>query len=273
MSRISETFIDRFPKANSNTAPFQIHYERPLNISAKAFLVYDFDSNKILISNNATQKLPIASLTKLMTSVVASEDPDFAKPITITAEDIISTRPILGLRPGDIVLPKNLIRAALIGSANDAAWALGDHLGGREQFVKKMNQKAQQLGMRQTRFDNTIGHDSVNNYSTAEDLQKLVQCAMNIFPFEEIGSTKTYSFKSQSGEQYSIKNSNGLLDSHPEIRSIKTGQTPQAMGNMIVEAHSPEGHPVVSIVLGSADRNVSTIELINYIVNSFVWRE
>lgn len=251
---------------------FQVHFDKPLDIPAKSFLVYEPDSGKTLISRNVDQKLPIASLTKLMTSIIVSEDPNYSQPLTITEADRISVSPVLGLRANDVVMPKDLVKAALIGSANDAAWTLGNHFSNKEEFVQKMNAKAQALGMINTQFDNAVGFDSPNNYSTAEDLQKLVQYAMKSLPYDEIWQQKNYSFKSQSGNSYYIKNSNGLVSSHPEIKSIKTGQTPGALGNMIVQSQSSTGTPFISIVLGSSDRNASTLEVLDYIFSNFVWK-
>ncbi len=242
------------------------------NFSSKSIIVYQPNSTVILYSKNAEQKLPIASLTKLMTAIVASEDPNFDQPITITSDDPVHVAPELGLRVGDKVMPKDLIKAMLVGSANDAAQTLANHFPDRNDFLQKMNDKAQKLGMDSSHFSNPIGFDNAENYSTANDLVKLVNYALGKLPFQEIWQLKSYSFTSGAGAKYYIQNSNDLVLSHANIRSIKTGLTPEALGNMIVEAENKEGHQIISIVLGSENRDKDTLQAIDYVFKNFSWQ-
>ncbi len=252
--------------------PYRINFDKPLSSDAKAFLVYDLESGKTLFSQDIDQKLQIASLTKLMTAIVASEDQNFLNQIEINSADQISIAPYLGLKKGDQVNPLDLLKAMIVGSANDAALTLANHFPNRADFVAKMNAKAVDLGMINTNFSNPMGFDSEANYSTAADLQKLVDYALANLPYEDIWQTPNYVFKTASGKTFTIKNSNTLVFNHPEIKSIKTGQTPGASGNMVIETASPDGHKIIVIELGSPDRNQATLELLDYAFKNFSWK-
>ncbi len=257
--------------ASAQQIVHQVSFAQALAVQAKAILVYEPQSDLTLFERNADQKLPIASLTKLMSAVVAAQDPDFSQPITITSQDLLNVAPIIVVRVGDIILPSDLVKAMLVGSANDAAWTLANHFGGRDQFVNKMNAMATQLGMANTHYSNPVGFDSDENYSTAKDLKILAEYAVAHLPYSQIWQQTNLSFASQSGNKYFIKNSNKLVLTHSNIKSIKTGLTPLALGNMIVQAQNDRGNKVIAIVLGTTDRDSNTLDVINYVYKNFSW--
>jgi D-alanyl-D-alanine carboxypeptidase (penicillin-binding protein 5/6) len=269
--------LNQLEKADLNvpaapTQPYKIHFDQSLPESSRAMLVYDLKTGKILLDRNSDLKLQTASLTKLMTAIVASAETDFSKPIEIANNDHSSVKPVLGLKNADLILPEDLVKAMLVGSANDAAITLANHFGGQNQFVEKMNAKALELGMVNSHFDNPVGFDSANNYSTANDLRKLTDFAIAKLPFDLIWKTNNLQIKSALGNSYFIKNSNTLVSHRPDIKSIKTGLTPLALGNMIVEAQNAKGDQIVSINLGAINRNSSTLEEVDYIFSSFEWK-
>lgn len=241
------------------------------NLLSKSALAFDLKTGQVLYVKNPDEKLEIASLTKIMTALVALEDPDFNKPIKITPQDIIHVSPYLNLMVGDIVYPKDLLYAMLIGSANDAALALGNHFPEQETFLALMNAKAQEYGMISTSFNDPKGFDNNENYSTATDLYRLVNYGLREIPYEDIWRTKNYSFVSRLGYKYYIRNSNSLVFTDPNIKSIKTGQTPKAQGNMIVEALDKDGHTIITIVLNSSNREKDTEDLAAYIFDNYQW--
>jgi D-alanyl-D-alanine carboxypeptidase len=257
------------PKADFNVV--QIKFDQ-LNISAKSVLAYDLQTGKVLVSEGADQKLAIASLTKLMTSIVAMEDPNFNTPIVITSADHTSITPILGLKNGDRVMPMDLVKSMLVGSANDAAKAIGNHFPNNKDFVAAMNAKAVELGMTNTHFDNSTGFDTNTNYSTAEDLQKLLQYALTVLPYQDIWKDINYSFTSVDGHGSKIKNSNSLVVKNKNIHSIKTGYTPKALENMVVQAENETGNKIVVIVLGTTDRDGNMKKAVDYVFDSFEWK-
>lgn len=240
-------------------------------LSAKAVLVFDLTTGQVLYTKNSDEKLQIASLTKIMTAIVALDDPEFDKPITITSADQIAVSPELYLKLGDVVYPKNLLFAMLIGSANDAALTLGNHFPDQEQFLARMNAKAQEYGMISTSFNDPKGFDNAENYSTATDLYRLVNYGLRELPYDDIWKTKNYSFISKLGYKYYIRNSNSLVFKDANIKSIKTGLTPLALGNMIVKADDPNGHEIVTIILNSENREADTETLVKYTFDNYQW--
>lgn len=253
-------------------SPVQIVLGDP-SINARSILVYDPESNLNLYQKNADQQLPIASLTKLMTAIVAIKNSAFNQAITITDSDHVSIEPVLHLRTGDKIMPIDLVKAMLVGSANDAAVALANHFPNYDAFVAAMNQQAQTLGMTETHFSTPIGFDQPGNYSTAADLKKLVNFAVKNLPYGQIWQNTNYSFASASGNQYKIQNSNMLVFKYPNIKSIKTGFTEQAQGNMIVLANNSQGNQVITMILGSSQREKDTLSMVDYVFKKFSWND
>lgn len=241
------------------------------DFSAKSVLIYDPVTDVNIFEKNPDQQLPIASLTKLMTALVATESPGYAQPIIVTKDDLVNISPILHLKAGDKVMPEDLVKAMLVGSANDAALTLANHFPDAANFIAAMNQKAQDLGMLHTHFTTPVGFDTPGNYSTADDLKILVDYAVNRLPFPEIWRSKNYSFTSAGGTEYVINNSNSLVFSRTNIFSIKTGATFDARGNMIVLARDDSGRQVITVVLNSGQRETDTLTAVDYIFKNFSW--
>lgn len=237
-------------------------------ISAKSALVFDYDSGKILYKKNPNWELPIASLTKLMNIAVVLSDPNYNKPITITAGDKLSQAPILDLKVGDRVMPEDLIKSMLVGSANDAALTLSNHFAGDQGFIQQMNAMANELGLRRSHFSTPIGFDVAGNYSTVNDLEIVAKYALAHYPYSDIWKNNNFSFISEDGNKYSIENSNDLVFQQPNIKSVKTGYTPEALGNMIVLANDQSGRKIVAIILGSQDRDKDMLTLVNDILGT-----
>ncbi len=242
-------------------------------ISAGGFLVYDTESGQDMLAKNPEQKFSIASLTKLLTALVTYQNVDLSQTATITPGDVITISPSLGLKPGDNIVFSDLFNSMLLGSANDAAKALSNHsfLGGGTEFVKNMNRVAGALGMQNSNFSNPLGFDSQNNYSTAEDLKKLVEETQKLAAFKNIGRRTEYSFISTQGNSYSVKATNKLVGLYPEIEAIKSGQTPAAKQSLISKVNK-NGHSIVIIVLSSQNREKDTLDLENLVFDNFSWQ-
>lgn len=267
----AQTAVLARPAGPTEPTAQQVSFLDSINPNSKSVLVYDALTGEILYAKNPDLELPIASLTKLMTATIVTHDPNYSKPITITADDQLDVSPYLGLKVGDRIMPEDLVKAMLVGSANDAAWALANHFPDKKDFIDRMNTQAEAFGMKNTHYDNPVGFDSDNNYSTASDLKIITDYALAHFPYAQIWKNDNYSFTSLSGNKYYIRNSNQLVFGHPDIRSIKTGQTPAAMGNMIVEAQNASSNKIITILLGSTNRDDQTLQVINYIFKSFHW--
>lgn len=243
-------------------------------IRAESYVVYDDATKTVLAEKHASAKLPIASLTKLMTVLVAYTYLDPQAAVTIQPNYTFAVSPTLGLVVGDEVKVQDLMQAVLVGSANDAALALS-HLAGSASgvsFIELMNKYAQDLGMVNTQFSNALGFDSYYNYSTASDLALLVQKCLDLGLFELTGRMPKFSFTGSRGFTYSVRATNKLLAKHADIQAVKTGWTAGAQGAMVTKILN-NGNPFVIIVLGSPNREADTLTLKNVISSTYAWPE
>lgn len=221
---------------------------------ASAYIVVNLDSGEVIISKNMDKKLPIASLTKIMTSVVAL---DLAKPEEefIISENAASQIPTkVMLKPGENYKLKNLLRFMLISSANDSAESVKEGIDkkyGEDTFIKAMNLKAKLIGLKNTHFTNAEGYDNKNHYSSAGDLTVLSAYALNKYP--EILEIVSKEYEDLTGGQdfrFYLNNWNGLLGVYPGVFGVKTGNTGQADHTTIV-ASKRAGRNLLTVVLGA----------------------
>lgn len=259
-------------------------------LRANGFLVASIKEGKepkILFDKNRTQRLPIASITKLMTAIIVLEEYDLNEVIVISEEafqkDI--TRPN-NLYLGETYKVKDLLYSSLIESSNTAAHALAQRMSNLHQepmsvssFVNRMNQKAISLGMNNTWFINPTGLDPINvheitSFSTPEDLLILAKYLLDNPKIMEILSIQSYNLKTSEGNlKYTMINTNELLGESGIIGG-KTGQTFRARECLLMISQNPKTDEyLISIVLGSSDRFKETRELLNSAVEAFYWKE
>ena len=235
-------------------SPFTRPVEAP-PISARAALLVDMGERTVVFSKNPGERRPPASLAKLATAIVALEQ---APPDTrIQVPESAATEPavLAGLRPGDVLTLEHLLYALLLPSANDAAAAIADGIGGHDYTVAQMNDLARRLDLNDTSFANAGGKDADSQYSTAFDLAVLAADAMDRFPLlAQIVATQVYVIPGgPANRSYSVRNLNGLLWSYEGAIGVKTGQTEEAGGNLIAAAQRGARRLMV-VVLGSDDR-------------------
>ena len=259
--------------AKSLVAPVPTKDVALQNVTAKSFLVYDADSKIVLAEKGSTEKLAIASLTKLMTALIVYNTARLDEVTTIFDRDRVSESPVLGLQSGDQVKIGDLFNSMLIGSANDAALALSHWVErtSSSAFPILMNNTARQLGMFETNFSNPLGFDSQNNYSSAHDLALLVDATQRFTAFQLLGRSTSYEFTGLGGKHYSILATNKLIAADPELVAIKTGFTLEAQGTMITAA-THNSHTIIIIVLGSSDRERDTLLLKHQVFEAYVWK-
>jgi D-alanyl-D-alanine carboxypeptidase len=228
---------------------------KPEDLSAKSALVYDVTADNLVFAKNSRQKTFVASLTKLMTALVAYQNLDLSLTATTTEEFVNPVKPSLGLKPGESVRALDLFYAMLIGSANDAALGLSKIVEAQTQkpFVELMNETAATLGMGYSNFSNPLGFDSWANFSTAEDLLKLVLESRQYSAFRLYGKSPDYEFDSVQGRHFSVKATNRLPKKYPDISAVKTGQTPASDGSIISMVEIGEREFAV-IILNSLSR-------------------
>lgn len=243
----------------------------PPKLTAKSALAIDLDSGTILYSNNLDEKLSIASLTKIMTAIVAVKNADLEATVTIGKQGQVVGSTV-GLVAGETITVHNLLKALLIPSGNDAALALANFVAGsQENFALLMNQEAVSLGLVDTRFANPVGWDSDENYSNTLDLVKIVQEFLKHPELAEIVKTKEALISSTDGKySYDLHTTNKLLLDDPEVIGLKTGFTSKALGNLIILADHQD-RKILTIVLGSDNREQDTQNLLAWLFTVYRW--
>jgi D-alanyl-D-alanine carboxypeptidase (penicillin-binding protein 5/6) len=256
----------------SNEIPHLTELASPENIKAKSYIVYDYQSGTVLFSKDPDSKLPIASLTKLLTALVAYNELDLNAYYSIPGGVGIKDAPVIRIGEGEEVKGIDLFNAMLVGSENDAAKILGMWATTQNQkdFVEQMNQKARDLGMSNSEFSNPMGFYSAHNYSTVNDLKKLVDETQKFSAFTLLGKKTDYTFTTKSGQEYRALATNKLIKNHSDIYAIKTGYTKESLGAMATKALI-KNHPVIIIVVGSNDREGDTLRLKDAVEKNVEW--
>jgi serine-type D-Ala-D-Ala carboxypeptidase (penicillin-binding protein 5/6) len=236
-------------------------------VQADSFLVYEESSGSVIAARHPNTPVAIASLTKLMTTYVVQKYGSLEDTWAIGVSSTNDIRPVLGLLPGDRVNVGDLVKAMLVGSANDAATALGVYASSnaKQPMIDLMNNEANGLGMASTHYENPIGFDSEQNYSTASDLKLLIDKVHPLPIFSEIDRLQSYSFVSLNGNSYSVKATNTLIPKDKEIHAIKTGFTDEARGALVTSIHHGASRYVI-IVLSSPDREGDTLLLKEHLI-------
>lgn len=238
-------------------------------------------STKVLFAKESEQRLPIASLTKLMTALVVVKHYDLATRIEISRAAVLEEQDFGQLRVGDVFSVQDLLYPLLMESSNDAAAALAEFMG-REAFVDLMNLEARELGLENTHFVNTTGLDPNNpadplNYSTARDLATLAGYLAQEYPeiFQILSIPQRDLFTPTGVFHHTMENTNELLSFEgwpTPIVGGKTGWTPLAKGGLVLVLKSPKDQGyLVNVVLGAEDRFSQMKTLVNWTYNSFTW--
>ncbi len=239
-------------------------------ISAESALVFDTTTQAVLYSKNPREKLPMASLTKIMTAVIALENKKSDDKYSVSKEDLVG-EDSMGLDEGEILTQKELLYGLMLHSANDAAETLANNFnGGRNAFIKAMNDKEKSLGLTDTNFTNPTGLEGDGKqYTTSYDLVVLTKYALSNFPlFDQIVSTFDYTIpQTSTHKEYDLENETNLLTSYPGVKGVKTGYTPEA-GLCLVTYLDYKGHKIIAVILGSSDRRGEMIELLDYSLKS-----
>lgn len=212
-------------------------------ISATAAVLLDADTGEILYEKNAQRQMLIASITKIMTALVALESAPLQQEITVTQAHMVEGSSMY-LAPGERVTVEELLYGLMLCSGNDAALALAEGCcGSVEAFVAQMNDKAAQLGMTGTSFANPNGLDDENHYSTALDMARLAAYAVRNPAFVRFCSTIQL-----STAQRTMSNHNRLLRSLEGCIGLKTGYT-MAAGRTLVSCVVRDGRTLVAVTL------------------------
>ena len=229
------------------------------NLSAKSAILMEISSGQVLLSKNPDEKLPPASITKIMTLLLVMEAIDSGK---ITLEDTVTTSrnasskggSQIWLKEGEQMTVHELIKATAVASANDASTALGEYIAGDEMtFVAMMNSRAAELGMVNTNFENCSGLDDTaeNHYTTARDIA-IMSC--ELMKHERIKEYTTIWMDSLRNGETELVNTNRLVRFYEGTTGLKTGTTSKA-GYCISATAQRNGMELVAVVLGSDNSN------------------
>ena len=234
-------------------------------LSAKSALVYDLANEKVIYEKNSKERLPMASLTKIMTAIVAIDHKRNDDRYVIYPENLVGENTI-GLSAGEAMNLEELLYGVFMYSANEAAEALATNTLGREQFVKAMNNKAKALGLKDTNFTNPTGLEGDGDqYTTAYDLLVISKYAVSNYPeiIKASSTARYYIPQTEDHYAYDMYNQTNLITSYPGVKGLKDGYTPEA-GLCLVTYLEYKGHKIIGIILGSENRRQEMKDLLDY---------
>lgn len=219
-------------------------------ISAKAAVVLNGDTGEILFSRNANERLPMASTTKIMTSLLLCENADLSETIVTTKEMVTVEGSSMGLQIGDTVSYHDLLYGMMLASGNDAANTTAIALSGSvNEFVKLMNNKAQEMGLKDTHFETPSGLDGNEHYTTAYELALIAKYALQNEDFARAASAKSATLcYGNPPYKRTLTNHNKLLKAYDDVIGVKTGFTKKS-GRCLVSASKKDGKFVIAVTL------------------------
>jgi len=242
-----------------------------LPTTAKSALLADAETGEILWQRNPDLRCYPASLTKIMTAILVLERGNLEDWVTVPKDAAFTGESSMALKEGERVQLKDLLKAILVRSANDACVAAAIHLAGSvEKFVEWMNEKAKELGMTNTHFVNPHGLHHPQHFTTARDLLTLTRYALQIPTFQSIVSQREIVIApTNKSALRRYRNRNKLLELYPGCDGVKTGYTIPA-GKCLVASATRNGWQLIAIVLGSQDHFADCATLLDYGFNNFV---
>lgn len=231
-------------------------------IYAKSVILVDIPSSYEMYSQNPDEKIPIASTVKIMTALVVLENHSdrLNDIVTITYPMIAVEGSDIQLKIGEKISVNNLLKGLLIMSGNDTAYAITTYFGGKDNFVREMNDKARYLGLENTKYQDPSGLDD-KGYSTARDLAHLASYALRNQTFRDIVKTPEAVIASTDGTIiHELKNSNRMLRQeeqfyYPYAIGIKTGFTNDA-GHCLISAAEKDGHQILAVILNTNENSL-----------------
>lgn len=292
VEQIVEPVVAESRELATSFQPELKEYSPRLNIvSAHASIIMDAESGKVLYARNADEQRQIASLTKLFTAAIVMERvKDLDELVTIDEEAIYSEGTRVGcprsgfcngvrLKPGEQLTVRDLLKAALMNSANDAAIALGKHLGkSQDGFAHIMNERARELGLNHSHFCTPSGLEPDGRehecYSSAADVAKIAAHALSYPELWEIMRLEKQFIISADGKyEPEIFNTDQLLGQLPNLIGTKTGFTPLAGYSLLaVATDSTEHHKIVAVVLDDQSRWQSIRSMFDWSFQAFDWK-
>ncbi len=262
----AEPATDSASAANEQTQTEQTEQAKFPKPNAKAFLLYDLNGGRVLFEDKANEKNYPASVTKIMTALLALEKGNLSDMVTVTDSalaDITYLHSKLGLKSGEQISLENLLISLLVCSANDSANVIAEYISGDiPSFVALMNSRAQELGMTGTNFVNPHGFHDDNHYTTAADVAIVAReavknstfCEMVKIKTAKIPATNMYEDRTISSTNHLISRYRNTFHYYPYATGLKTGSTEEA-GSCLVATAEKNGVTLLSVVLGCDNEN------------------
>ena len=240
------------------------------DISAETAVVIDGRTGETLYAKRANKRHAIASTTKIVTALVARDGAGLDETFTASDYKPAPVESQLGLKHGEKLSLRDLLKALMLPSANDAAMTIAEGLGSRSAFVDTMNAKAEELGLEGTSFANPIGLDDPDNYSTAHDLALAARQLLRDPALAKIVDSPRARLTT-GDKPRTVTNRNRLVGQYPWVTGVKTGHTRQA-GYVLVGSATRAGVPVISVVTGEpgeSARDNDSLALLRYGLGQF----
>lgn len=254
---------------------------KTLNIQAKSCVLMDKASGRVIVSRGEKDKLPMASMTKMMTVLLLMEEVEKGT-IDLNQTTVISEHSA-SMEGSECFLDANksykvldLLKSIVVASANDSTVAIAEMISGSEEmFVKRMNERAKALNMMNTNYVNSTGLDAEGHTSTAEDMAKLMRELSKYGLVRELSKTWMYDMEHSGGRVTSLTNTNRLVKTNPDCKLAKTGHTDGA-GYCITVLGERGGMELIACVMGEADSKTrfdDATKLLNFGFSNFESRK
>lgn len=245
---------------------------KKIRVNARSAIAMDSDSKIVLFEQNSKELIPMASTTKIMTTLVALNYGDLDKKVEISKKSASIHGSQVGYRKGEKVTLRELLYGLMLRSGNDAAIAIAEGVSGSvDEFLVIMNQYAAEIGLRDSHFESPHGLDSDNHYTTAYDLALLTSIAKENKSFNQIVGSKSID-AAQYGFTRSYNNINKILYQLPNANGVKTGYTGNA-GKCLVSSVNYDGHDIVIVTLNCYERWNETKRIYNYVKENYIFKK
>lgn len=241
-------------------------------VSAQEVLFVDLATNTITYNKNAQKQVPVASLVKIATAVVAVEHLKLDEKIVVSQKAGTIGENVMGISPGEEYTLEELLYGLVLASGNDTAYAIAEGVAGdAKTFTDWMNRKASDLGLENTKFSEPSGLNPKNKeyYSTAYDLAILTEYALRKPELAEIFATFEYEiFATERHKYIYLQNQTNLLSTYPGAKGVKTGYTEDS-GLCLITYVENSGHKILGVILGSLNRRTEGIILLDDAFSKF----
>lgn len=251
-------------------------YNKPVAASpapyAKAAVLIEAESGRVLYSHNADKRLPMASTTKIVTAITAIENGKLTDIVTVSSRAAGTEGSSMYLKNGEKIKLEDLLYGLMVVSGNDAAVAIAEHIGkNTEGFAALMNKTAEKAGAYDSNFKNPHGLHHPDHYTTAADLAKIAAYALRNEFFAKLVSCRYRQVYSVDGHTHWLRSKNKILSLYPGGMGVKTGYTKQA-GRCLVAAAEKNGMRLLSVVLNDSSMFPDSMALLDYGYNNYELR-